>query len=330
MASKRKRGDSEGKKKATYKTISGVKYDRGMLDTVEAATDDKDRLDIADCKKLFVEIIDGNKYTDIEKTTMKYIREHYKFETDADQWIRKAIASWAAKKAVKDAAKESKEEKLYCKCNEPESGTMVGCDAQLSGCYNWYHMACTGLTKDTLPDVWFCESCTKKKAPARGSKDKPKKESYYKQINNKKYDKGMLEAADTAVEGKGDGRVSIDDAKKIFKEAVDGDKITECEYDTLDYIKANYKWTEKSTEWLNNALTKWEVDHPRKKVRAARAKKEKKDEGEKETKKKSKKKGPAKKKAKKDEKEEEEKEEKTEDKKDAKEEEKKDGATASN
>jgi len=118
----------------------------------------------------------------------------------------------------------------------------------------------------------------------------------------------MLDAADTAVEGKGDGRVSVDDAKKIFKEAVDGDKITECEYDTLDYIKANYKWTEKATEWLNNALAKWEVEHPRKKVRAARAKKDKKDEGEKETKKKSKKKGPAKKKAKKDEKEEEEKE----------------------
>jgi len=50
-------------------------------------------------KKLFVEIIDGNKYTDIEKATMKYIRENFKFESDADQWIRRAIASWAAKKS---------------------------------------------------------------------------------------------------------------------------------------------------------------------------------------------------------------------------------------
>jgi len=306
MASKRKRGDSESKKKTTYKTIAGVKYDRGMIDTVEAATEDKERLDIADCKKLFVEIIDGNKYTDIEKATMKYIREHYKFETDADQWIRRAIASWAAKKAIKDAAKETKEEKLFCSCNEPESGTMVGCDAQLSGCYNWYHLACAGLTKDALPEVWFCESCTKKKT-ARGAKDKPKKDNYYKQINNKKYDKGMLDAADLAVEGKGDGRVSVDDAKKIFKEAVDGDKITECEYDTLDYIKVNYKWTDPASKWLANALAKWEEDHPRKKVRAARQKKEKKDAEE--PKKKSKNKGPAKKKAKKEKEEEKEKDE---------------------
>jgi len=316
MSSKRKRGgDSEGKKKATYKTIAGVKYDRGMLETVEKATEDKDRLDVEDCKKLYVEIVDGNKYTDVEKATMKYIREHYKFETDADQWIRREIASWAAKKAVKDAASKdtAKEEKLFCKCNEPESGTMVGCDAQLSGCYNWYHLTCVGLTKDELPDVWFCESCSKKKtAPPRGVKDKPKKDSYYKQINNKKYDKGMLDAAETAVEGKGDGRVSVDDAKKIFKEAIDGDKITECEYDTLDYIKQSFKWTEKATEWLDKALVKWEEDHPRKKARAARAKKEKKDDE-----KKSKKKGPAKKKAKKDKEENDDAKEEPEEKKDA-------------
>jgi len=38
-----------------------------MISTVEAATEDKDKINIDDCKKLFVEIIDGNKYTEIEK-----------------------------------------------------------------------------------------------------------------------------------------------------------------------------------------------------------------------------------------------------------------------
>jgi len=248
-----------------------------------------------------VEIIDGNKYTQIEKETMKYIRENYKFENDADQWIRRAIASWAAKKGKGSSTDQKKEDKeLKCSCNESDEGLMVECDARLAGCYIWYHAKCVSLPedKDKIPEVWFCENCTKKgkKAP-RGKKEKPKKESYYKQIDGKKYDKGMLDAADSGVSGKGDGRISVGDAKVIFQEAVDGDRITECEYDTLDYIKKTYKFTNPATAWLDKALAKWEEDHPRKKTRAPRVAKEKKEKKE-EKKGKKGKKGKPKKKAK--------------------------------
>jgi len=37
--------------------------------------------------------------------------------------------------------------------------------------------------------------------------------SYYKEINGVKYDKAMLEAADKSIEGKGDGRISLEDSK---------------------------------------------------------------------------------------------------------------------
>jgi len=107
----------------------------------------------------------------------------------------------------------------------------------------------------------------------------------------------MLDAADAGVSGKGDGRISIADAKVIFQEAVDGDRITECEYDTLDYIKKTYKFTTPADKWLEKALGKWEEDHPRKKTRAPRATKEKKEKKE-EKKGKKGKKGKPKKKAK--------------------------------
>jgi hypothetical protein len=262
-----------------------------MITTVDAATEDKDKINIDDCKKLFVEIIDGNKYTEIEKATMKYIRENYKFETDADQWIRRAIASWAANKAVKDKEKEKDKDqksdekkadaKLYCSCNEADDGFLICCDAQLAGCYNWYHGACVNVDKDKVPEVWFCPNCTKKgQKVTRGKKDKPKKESYYKQIDGKKYDAGMLKAAEDATSGKNDTRISEKESKTIFQEAVDGDRITECEYDTIEYIKKNFTWTDKATAWFDKALSRWEQDHPRKTSRARAAKKDKKEGGE--------------------------------------------------
>ena len=41
--------------------------------------------------------------------------------------------------------------------------------------------------------------------------------SYYKQIDGKKYDRGLLLLAENLVKGKGDGRISEDDMKKLYK-----------------------------------------------------------------------------------------------------------------
>merc|ERR1712151_546459 len=56
-------------------------------------------------------------------------------------------------------------------------------------------------------------------------------------------DGGIMEACRTAVKGKGDGRVSIEDAKKIFKQAEDGNEITQQELWTLAYCLNEFKWT---------------------------------------------------------------------------------------
>jgi flagellar basal body-associated protein FliL len=79
--------------------------------------------------------------------------------------------------------------------------------------------------------------------------------SYYKKINGKNYDRAMLDVADKSIEGKGDGRVSLTDAKAIFKKAKDGGKITDIELRTLNYILEKYKFTEPALKYIEDSLS---------------------------------------------------------------------------
>lgn len=82
-------------------------------------------------------------------------------------------------------------------------------------------------------------------------------ESYYKVIDGKKYDREMLALADEATAGKGDGRISIDDAKKLIGAVTDGGRYTDTEKDTMAYIRDNYRFTEEADEWLRAEIRRW-------------------------------------------------------------------------
>lgn len=81
--------------------------------------------------------------------------------------------------------------------------------------------------------------------------------SYYKTIDGKKYDGELLEAADKAVAGAGDGRISMEDAKGLLSEVKDGGSYTDIEKDTMEYIRDNYKWTDSADEWFRTEIRKW-------------------------------------------------------------------------
>jgi len=83
-----------------YKIIDGKHYDREMLEIADEAVAGAGdgRISVEDAQKLLGAVKDANKYTDIEKATMKYIRENYKFTYAADQWFRTEIRKWAATK----------------------------------------------------------------------------------------------------------------------------------------------------------------------------------------------------------------------------------------
>lgn len=81
-----------------YKVIDGKKYDKHMLEIAEATTAGQGdgRISIEDAKLLIAAVTDGGRYTDTEKATMTYIREHYKFTDEADTWFRDEIRRFAA------------------------------------------------------------------------------------------------------------------------------------------------------------------------------------------------------------------------------------------
>jgi hypothetical protein len=81
--------------------------------------------------------------------------------------------------------------------------------------------------------------------------------AYYKTIDGKKYDGELLEFADKAIAGAGDGRISLKDAKELLAKVMDSNSYTDIEKDTMAYIRDHYKWTPESDEWFRTEIRKW-------------------------------------------------------------------------
>ena len=83
-----------------YKTIDGKKYEGELIDLAEKLTagSGDGRISNADAAKLFEAVKDGKTYTDVEKDTMAYIRQNYKWTDSADEWFRTEVRKWAASK----------------------------------------------------------------------------------------------------------------------------------------------------------------------------------------------------------------------------------------
>ena len=81
--------------------------------------------------------------------------------------------------------------------------------------------------------------------------------SYYKTIDGENYDKAILDMAEACVAGKGDGRISVNDARKIVRLMQDGGKVTDIEKRSLQYILKKYKFTDAAQKHIKNALGVW-------------------------------------------------------------------------
>lgn len=83
--------------------------------------------------------------------------------------------------------------------------------------------------------------------------------SYYEKINGMKLDRGIIDACRTGIQEAHPttaGRVSLEDAKKVFAEVADGNKVTQCERWTVRYCFQEFKWTEEAHDWLIEELKK--------------------------------------------------------------------------
>lgn len=83
------------------------------------------------------------------------------------------------------------------------------------------------------------------------------KGSYYKQIDGQRYKALTLKMADEAIAGQGDGRISMEDAEKIFETISDGQAYTPVEKNTMHYLRENYKWTPEADELFRTKVRSW-------------------------------------------------------------------------
>jgi OOP family OmpA-OmpF porin len=86
---------------------------------------------------------------------------------------------------------------------------------------------------------------------------------YYKQVKGKKLDGHLIEIADEAVKGAGDGRISEADAAKILAAVIKDNIYTAIEQATIDYLHKNYHWTESARDWFRDQIKNWEKEFGR-------------------------------------------------------------------
>ncbi len=105
--------------KTYYRKIKGVKYDRELLEAADKAISGKGdgRISRSDAEKVLKQVKDSGVYSDVEKRTMAYIRDHYQFTEGADTWFRTEVRKWAAVKSSpkKTVAKKAVKKKSTAK-----------------------------------------------------------------------------------------------------------------------------------------------------------------------------------------------------------------------
>lgn len=73
----------------------------------------------------------------------------------------------------------------------------------------------------------------------------------------------LLDIAQDATQGAGDGRISQEDAEKIFEAVRDGNVYTDIEKATIAYLRKNFHWTEAADDWFRSQISSWRA-HPHK------------------------------------------------------------------
>lgn len=67
-------------------------------------------------------------------------------------------------------------------------------------------------------------------------------------------DQELVQAAELRIQGRGDGRISLEDAEEIWEIAYEGGILTEREKQTLFYLMEHFKFTEKAEEFMREKL----------------------------------------------------------------------------
>ena len=82
-------------------------------------------------------------------------------------------------------------------------------------------------------------------------------EKYYVAISGVQYDRKMIECAERAARGGGDGRIAIEDAMALLGFIKDENVYSDVEKATVNYIRDNYSFTQAADHLFQAEIRKW-------------------------------------------------------------------------
>ncbi len=82
-------------------------------------------------------------------------------------------------------------------------------------------------------------------------------------MGDKQFDGRLLQIAERAIAGSGDGRISRQDAEKLLEAVKDGNVFTSVEKETVKYLHQYFKWTDVAWEWFSQQVEAWQGDFER-------------------------------------------------------------------
>jgi len=241
-----------GKKQSYYKQIDGVRYDRELLEKTEEFAKDG-QVSEAEAKSLWEDAQDGNGVTETEARTLEYTMKSFKYTDKAAKFMRRNLDGDKKASYYKQIDGVRYDRELL------EQAEAFQKDGQIS------HAEAKQLWEDALDGkgVTATEKLTLEytmkhfkytgKASVFMNKALGANVSYYKVIDGVKYDRELLELADSLAK---DHHISHEDAQKLLEAAKDGKGITQIEKDTLKHTLTTLNYTEKAAEFLKAELEK--------------------------------------------------------------------------
>jgi len=235
-----------------YKIIGGVKYDRALFEQVEKFAADG-QVGYPEAKKLWADAQDGNKLTDIERDTLKYAMETFKFTEKAANYLKTYLEAGTHSSHYKVIDGKKYDRQLV------EAAQKYAADGQISFAEAKALLddaadgkGITGTEKDTLEYAMKTFKFTAKAKKYMEEQLKgPEPTSYYKIIDGKKYDAALILEVESLAK---DGIISEAEAKRIWEDAGDGKGVTDIEKSTLKHVLATTKFTEPAKAFLEAKL----------------------------------------------------------------------------
>jgi OOP family OmpA-OmpF porin len=77
-------------KASNYKTIKGVKYDKGLIEKAEKDAADG-QISVKEAQGLWKDALDDGKVTTIERRTLEYVLKEYKFTDKAAEFLKSKL-----------------------------------------------------------------------------------------------------------------------------------------------------------------------------------------------------------------------------------------------